>query len=289
MKRRRFALSLFALLLFGRSAAAQQRPLLTQDPEPIGAGQVLLEAGLDAAHDVFYPLSGMKGNLITLPTIGIDVGLGAVAEFQLTGGPFQRLSITARQPAPLASLVDITGSTTHAVKDIEIGAKIRLAAEGAHRPVVAFRFSTRLPNAKHASGLGQDTTDFSASLLAAKTLRSIRVVGNAGFTIMSEPLDPAKQNDLLTYGVSIAHALTDRTALVGEVNGRWSTRNGVAPVGTESRALVAVGARSTRGAVRFDGGISFGVTAVDPTVGLTAGVTYVFNAFTSPQSQPDIR
>ena len=168
------------------------------------------------------------------------------------------------------------------MKDIEIGAKIRLMVEGDHRPAFAFRFSTRLPNAKHASGLGQDTTDFSASLLAAKTVQSIRVVVNTGFTIMSEPLDAAKQNDLLTYGLSITHAMTERVELVGDVNGRWSTRNGVAPVGTESRARATVGGRYTRGAVRFDGGVCFGLTAVDSKVGLTAGVTYVFNAFALP-------
>ncbi len=105
---------------------------------------MLLEGGVDAARDAFYPLSGLKGNLIAVPTIGIVVGLNGIAEFHLSGGPFQQLSITERQPAPLASLVDTTGSTTRAVKDIEIGAKIRLMAEGDHRPAVAFRFSTRL-------------------------------------------------------------------------------------------------------------------------------------------------
>ena len=103
-----------------------------------------------------------------------------------------------------------------------------------------------------------------------------------GFTIMSEPLDSAKQNDVLTYGASIARALTDRTEVVGELAGRWSTRNGVAPLGTESRARITVGGRYTRGAVRFDGGVFVGLTAVDPTVGLTVGVTYVFSAFTLP-------
>ena len=282
MNTTRVAPFLCAWLAFGRPAAAQQRPLVSQDPEPIGAGRVLIEGGMDATHHEFYPLSGLQGNRIAVPTIGISVGLSAIVEFQLIGGPFQQLSITERRPAPLASLVTATGATTHAVKDIEIGAKIRLVAEGAQRPAFAFRFSTRLPNAKHESGLGQDTTDFSASLLAAKTVQSIRVVANTGFTIMSEPLDPAKQNDVLTYGASIARALTDRTEVVGELAGRWSTRNGVAPLGTESRARLTVGGRYTRGAVRFDGGVFVGLTAVDPTVGLTVGVTYVFSAFTLP-------
>ena len=36
------------------------------------------------------------------------------------------------------------------------------------------------------------------------------------------------------------------------------------------------------GTVRFDAGAFFGLTTVDPTVGFTAGFTYVFNAFRVP-------
>jgi hypothetical protein len=99
---------------------------------------------------------------------------------------------------------------------------------------------------------------------------------------MSEPLDATKQNDVLTYGLSFARALTERAEVVGEINGRLSTRNGVAPIGTESRGLLTLGARFTQGPVRVDAGLFFGLTAVDPTIGFTTGVTYVFNAFTLP-------
>ena len=44
------ALTLLALLAMSSAALAQQRPLITEDPEPIGAGRVLLEGGIDAAH-----------------------------------------------------------------------------------------------------------------------------------------------------------------------------------------------------------------------------------------------
>jgi hypothetical protein len=270
---------LFALV---RPCAAQQRPLVTEDPASIGAGRVLIEGGIDFAHNQEYPLSGLKGNLWRLPTIGISVGLSSIAELQIDGGPYDVLTITERRPAPLASLVTATGTSTHAVDDIMIGTKIRLAPETVSRPSFGFRFATRLPNAKHESGLGQDTTDFYASILSAKTVQSIRIVGNLGFAIMSEPLDSTKQNDVLTYGASFARAMTTATELVGELNGRVSTRNGIAPIGTESRGTLKLGGRYTRGAVRFDGGVFFGLTTVDPTIGLTAGFTYVFDAFKVP-------
>src|SRR6202043_3775785 len=140
---------------------------------------------------------------------------------QLTGGPYTRLAIASRSTAPLANVVTATGDTTHAVEDLAIGAKIRLVPETAGRPGFGFRFSVRLPNAKHKSGLGQDTTDFSASLLAGKTIAALRVAGNIGFTIMSEPLNSIKQNDVITYGLSFAQRIGHDVALVGDVNGRW--------------------------------------------------------------------
>ena len=33
------------------AAAAQQRPHVTEDPEPVGAGRILIESGFDYARD----------------------------------------------------------------------------------------------------------------------------------------------------------------------------------------------------------------------------------------------
>jgi hypothetical protein len=268
--------------LLARQAAAQQRPLVTEDAEPIGAGRVLIEGGIDFAHNQEYPVSGLKGDLWRIPTIGISVGLSSIAELQIDGGPFDHLSIKERNAAPLSSLVTVTGTSTHDVDDIVIGMKIRLVPENESRPAIAFRFATKLPNASNESGLGLDTTDFYASLLAAKTVQSVRVVGNIGVGILSDPTNGNRQNDVLTYGVSFARAMTTEAELVGEINGRASTRKGGPLPGTESRSILKFGGRYTRGPVRFDAGIFFGLTSVDPTVGLTAGFTYVFNAFTLP-------
>src|SRR5262249_52336955 len=131
-------------------------------------------------------------------------------------------------------------------------------------------------------GIGQDTTDFGASLLLAKTIQSVRVVGNAGWVSMSEPLDGTRQNDVLTYGLSFARAVTNRTEIVGEINGRASVRTGAAAIGTESRGKLKLGGRFTPGPIRFDAAVFFGLNAVDPTVGFTVGVTYVINAFRVP-------
>lgn len=281
MRLRVIPVVVFALVL-ARSAAAQQRPLTTEDPEPIGAGRLLIESGIDFAADQQYPVSGLEGNLWRVPTIGLSIGISSIAEFQIDGGLFNRLAIDERRPAPLSHLVTVTGNHTSDVEDFVIGTKIRLLPESPGHPAFAFRFATKLPNAGNEKGQGLDTTDFYASLLAAKTIQSIRVVGNIGIGILADPTVGDRQNDVLTYGLSFARALTDRGELVGELNGRVSTRAGDPFPGTETRGLLKLGGRYTRASYRLDVGAFFGLTTVDPSVGLTTGVTYVFNAFNVP-------
>ena len=270
------------LVLFALPAAAQQRPLVTEDPETIGTGRILTEFGFDYGKDVSYPASGLEGNLLRLPLIGISIGVSSIAEVQIDGGFYNRLSITERNLAPLSDMVTATGDSTSDVEDWSMGMKVRLLSETASRPAFGFRFATKLPNASNESGLGLDTTDFFASVLGAKTVESIRFVGNVGLGILGDPTRGDRQNDVVTYGFSMARALTQAAEIVGEINGQIDTASGVAPPGTGSRGQVRLGARYTLGGWRGDAAILLGVTSRDPSIGFAAGFTYVFNAFTLP-------
>jgi hypothetical protein len=268
------------VLLAAPPAFAQSRPLVTEDPETVPAGYMLVEAGLDYLRDAFYPVSGLKGNLWRIGTAGLGFGVSSIAEIQFDGGLRNRLQITSREPAPLSDMTVITGLSTSDIEDIVVGAKVRFLSETASRPAMAVRFSTRLPNAGNESGLGTDTTDFAFGVAIGKTVQSTRVVGNVGFAILADPVRGDRQNDVLTFGLSVARAVRTGVELVGEVNGRLNTRNGTPPIGTESRSLMRLGTRYTRGPVRADGAFILGVTRNDPTWGFTAGVTWVFAAFT---------
>lgn len=275
-------LALAFVLAAAASALAQQRPLQTEDPEVIGAGRIMFEAGIDYEHDYFLPVSGLRGNLISVPPMGISIGISSIAEIQIDGGIYQKLNITERvYGAPFSTLLDINGDSTSDVDDISIGAKIRFLSEGASRPSMAFRFSTRLPNASNETGLGKDIQDFSAGLILGKTVQSVRVVTNVGLLILSSPVRAAAQDDLLTYSLSVARAISSKAELVGEFVGRANFANIITP-GAEDRGLLRFGARYTKGSVRIDGGMMLGLTARDPEFGLTAGLTWVFNAFRVP-------
>ncbi len=268
------------LALPARTALAQSRPLVTEDPETVPAGRILLEGGFDATRDTQFPASGLTGTLWRIGTFGLSFGVSSIAEIQLDGGIRNRLSIVSTNPdAPLASMLTVTGSTTSDFEDLRIGAKVRVVSETETRPAFAIRFATRLPNAGNESGLGLDTTDFHFAFLGAKTVQSVRMVGNFGFAILGDPVRGDRQNDVVEYGVSVARAVATGVELVAELNGRFSSRSGEAPVGTGTRSMLRAGGRVTRGQVRLDGALLVGITTEDPSWGMSAGFTWVFRAF----------
>ena len=273
---------LVILLAAGRPGFAQQRPLVTEDPETVGSGLILIEGGVEYQEDLFYPVSGLTGNLLRIGTLGVSFGISSIAELQIDGGIIQRLTVTDIEPAPLSSELTFTGNHTKDYEDITIATKVRLLSEAAGRPAIALRFATRLPNASTESGIGLDTTDFYLTGILGKTVQSIRIVGNLGLAILTDPTRGYRQNDVITYGMSLARAITQGVEIVGEVNGRLNTRGHATPPGTESRSIMRVGGRFTKGTVRIDGGLLVGLTSRDPSYGLTGGFTWVFNGFTVP-------
>ncbi len=278
-------LAFFASLASATTAFAQQRPLVTEDPEVIGPGRLLIEGGFDWERDVSFPVSGLTGNRLSIPTFGLSVGLGSIAELQMDWGFYQRLNITERQiTAPLAGVLRITGDRTSDIEDLVLATKVRVSSESPGRPAVGLRLATKLPNASNENGLGTDMTDFFASLLVAKTVQSIRVVGNGGIAIVGDPTsDVPQQHDFLTFGLSVAQALTTSAELVGEINGQLNfAEEGKHLPGGENRAAMRFGGRYTRGTVRVDAGVVLGMTSRDPQIGVTAGFTWVFNAFQIP-------
>lgn len=271
------------LIAFPLAASAQQRPLVTEDPETIGSGNILLEGGFDYLWDQPYPVSGLQGNLLRFPVLGVSFGISSIAELQVDGGLYNRLAIKERDAtAPLYRMVTATGDTTSDVEDIVIATKVRLLSENPGRPAVGLRFATELPVAGNESGLGLDTTDFYVSALVGKTVQSLRLVGNLGLGILEDPIRGDRQNDVLLYGVSVARAIAQGVEIVGEFNGRANFREGEPPPGTESQATMRIGGRYTTGTTRIDAGLLLGMTSQDPNVGFTAGVTWVFKAFTVP-------
>jgi len=259
------------------TAHAQQRPLVTEDPETIGAGHVLLEGGFSLDSEQSNFVNGLRGDISRFASVGASIGIGAAAEVQIDGGIFQRLTVTERLPnAPLETItLLLPGDSATSLEDLIVATQIRLVSETASRPALGIRFGTKLPIADPEKGVGLGTMDFFASFLIAKTVRSVRTVGNAGLLVFSNPVTPGDSASALGYGFSIARALTDAFEIVGEVNGRLSSFEEIVPGSPSSRAVLRVAGRYTYAMLRLDFGILAGITNSDPNFGISAGATYV--------------
>lgn len=257
-------------------AAAQHRPLRTQDPVPVAAGRVVVETGIEWLPDRSFPLSGLTGDLWRIPTIGFSIGFGR-AELQIDGG-FQGMAIDRRDPdAPFADRLDVDGDATWDIVDPVVAMKVLLRHEGAREPAVGVHLATKLPSADTSQGIGSDATDFFVTVLAAKGLGDARIGASLGLGILGIPQTGHRQNDVLTYGGFATLPLTDRWTAVAEANGRVDLK-GDTPPGTEDHGQARLGLRRD-GRVRWDAALVAGLAEDDPDLGLTVGATVEFDAF----------
>ena len=278
------ALAALLALLCAGPAAAQQRPLLTEDPESIGAGLMLLEGGFEYTWEQPYPVSGLRGHLLRAPMLGVSFGVSSIAEVQIDGISYQRLRVLERGRGPLSAIVNVTGETAQDMDDLVVGTKVRVIPETDVSPSFALRFATRLPNAGNESGLGVDSMAFFNTLLVGKSFGPARIVANVGLGILSDPVRGDRQNDVVVYGVSVARALNPFTELVAEVNGHGNTRRGTPPPGTDTSGHLRAGVRYRLGPLRLDGAVISGLTSRDGKFGVTAGVTWIFPGLPVPAS-----
>lgn len=260
------------------TAHAQQRPLVTEDPETIGSGRILLEGGFSLDQDQTNFAHRVTGDIARLATFGVSVGISPSAEVQIDGGLVQRLDVTGRVtshvPIPGRTLL-VAGDRASSMEDFIVATKIRLGSETPSRPALGIRFGTKLPTAVPDKGIGLGTTDFFASFLVAKTVQSVRTVGNVGLIVLGSPAAPQDSATTLGFGVSVARALTNEFEVVGEVNGRLTPFEKIVPAGLESRGVLRLAGRYTYAMLRLDFGLLVGITNRDPNFGISAGATYV--------------
>ena len=205
---KRFVTGLVLSLALAAPAAAQQRPLVTEDPETIGSGLILFEGGFDSAARSLSRCRACTGDLLRLPTLGLSFGVELDRRAADRRRPLQPAQCQRARTRRRCRACSISPATRPATSRTSSSAtKVRLLSETAGRPAIGVRFATKLPNASNENGIGLDTTDFYASLLMGKTVQSVRIVGNAGLGILGDPTRGDRQGDVLTYGFSVARAV----------------------------------------------------------------------------------
>jgi len=263
--------------------SAQQRPLQTDDPEILGVGRVRIDAGIDYLQSYRFPLSGLKGDLTRLGVIGLRVGAGEYAEFQISGVIQDFLSITQRSEPVIPP--SFHGNATSDFGDLTLAAKLKLSGERPRKPGLAFKFAVQLPNESNESGLGTDETRFFAALLASKKLARAQWIANLGLAILGSPVIPNTQADKRTYVLAVIIPVHRRLNLVGDATGM----KGPQRVGNEDRAQARLGLQFSSGSIRWDVAAVAGLERYDPSSGVSVGFTYEFQAFAKPRRPKTVK
>ena len=263
------------LLSFTMIAAAQQRPLITEDVDIIPPGTIRIEAGLDFMQGARYTVSGIKGDLTRVGVIGVNFGMGPNVEFQIEGVAQNYLSINSRGVSAIP--LDLpAGNSTNDIGDFTLSAKFKLRNETRRGPSLGFRFGVELPNSNEARGIGLNQTNAFGSILVGKKFGPdgrLNTFGNLGIAILTAPTEFFTQNDVLTYGVAGIFRINKQFSIAAEVNGRANTRPGDGPLGTESQAEARLGMQIRASGLRFDFAGIKGLTNFSPNSGFTVGVT----------------
>jgi hypothetical protein len=252
----------------------QQRPFKTDDAEILGTGRIRVGLGIEFLQDQSYSLSGLEGNLIRLGVLGIHVGAGEYAEFQISGVAQDFLSVTGRNEAVIPS--SFPGNSTSDFGNLILGTKLKLVDENCLRPAMAFKFAVELPNAKYDSGLGTNETEFYSSLLFKKHFGRSQIMADLGFAILGSPVLQGRQTDPFTYGIAAVVPVHRSVNFVAEIHGRQGPRG---RVGNENKSQVRAGIRFRTRGIRWDLAGVAGLMEFDPKSGIIVGMTYEFQAF----------
>lgn len=251
---------------------------IRRDPPIQPVGEVAVGSwlvGLGAAHaaDIYFPVSGLGGDLGSLGSLTLAYGLAPRAILEIRGDLYRRLSIRHREPSSVPLDPEVEAGSTRDVGDFRLG--LTLAPLGASRGLSAGgRLEVTLPNSSERKGIGTNTTDVRLSLLAGYGSGSVRVTGDMGVAILEAPLETFKQNDVFVYSAEILYRPAGEAFRVSlGLDGRANTRAKI-PLGTEDRGEVQLGAEYGGKRWLADARLAIGYVSEGPAWAIAGGVAY---------------
>jgi hypothetical protein len=245
------------------AAAAQTRPLLTEEAGTGPGGRLILEVGVEGIRGEPNFLTGRERDRWDLPVL------------RLVHSPAESVEIDLEWVGRVVARRDPDFGDVSDYGDVTLRAKVRFLEENERpgRPGLAARFGVTLPQTSFGNGLGPNTLRMSAQLLLSRSLGRLAVHANAGLAIHDEALRPHEQRDFLAYGLALvgnAGRLDAAVELAGLAG------NGMP--GADAHAELRAGLRFRTGRVAWDAALRRGLARADGDWGATAGLAWTVRA-----------
>lgn len=221
-----------------------------------------------------FPLAALEGDLLAPARLTVAYGVARGVVLEVRGDVWRVLDIDRRGTSRVPLDRDVEDGTTTDHGDLRVGAVMTLAGD---REGFAggLRLEMKVPSSDEEKGIGTNTTDLRAGLLATWGGGPWRFTGDAGIGILEAPLESFEQNDVVVYSGELLYRPADGPLrLFLGVDGRASTRDRV-PVGTEDLGEFRAGAEWRFGEWLVDGGLAAGYAGTSPDWGLAAGIAWL--------------
>ena len=258
-KRRVIALAAVFGATCAARAAAQTRPLQTEEAHTAPKGRIALEAGaafMDAEPNF---RTGQPRQRWDVPVLNVVFS------------PAANVEVDVEWVGRVIAVDDPRFGSVSDFGDVTLRSKFRLLDEYKSRPAVALRFGVTLPETSAEKGLGPNMLRMQAQALASKSFDRLSLHANAGFAIQDVPLAENLQSDFLAYGVAAVYALAEKVDVLVEGAGLVGHAHRGADQRNEVRAGLRYGGKSR---LRWDAALRRGLSEADGTWGFTAGLTW---------------
>jgi len=199
-------------------------------------------------------------DVLSLPMLGLNVGLGKRVELQLT---YEVLFVEEEE----LKIKEVWKSG-----DLAFFTKIGILEEGRRLPGIGVKLGAKLPNTSDAYRVGTNETDLAFLALFEKTFASFTTTANLGFLILSDPFRNVTQDDLLSYGVACTFPwksnLTYTAEIAGQAGGTFHNE----------RAAAVAHLYFQNGALTWNLATRVGLIENSEDWGISAGVRWTFDA-----------
>ncbi|MDH3297506.1 MAG: hypothetical protein OEM96_04400 [Gemmatimonadota bacterium] len=259
------------------TGSAQMARLSTTPPiAEVRQGDALLGFGISYGFDQTFPLSGLKGDLLSIGRFVAAYGIADHAVLQLEWDALRILRI--EQAGPSAVML-AAGSGEGHTSDLA-DARITLTyAPFSLRSGVLFGgwAAFELPNSEQSRGIGNNTSNALVGGLVSIPREHLTLTGRLGLGILESPLRQFSQDDVVVYGVDGLVDVTDRLRLTVSVDGRTNPRRTVS-LGAEDVGAIRAGAEIQVGGWRIDGGLASGFAHRSPAWQVDLGLSWIRRA-----------
>jgi len=260
MTRKTTAALAFVTLVAAGRAAAQTRPLQTEEATTAPAGRLVLEVGQDAMADEPNFLTGNTRNRFDGPSL------------RLVWSPADNVEVDVEWVTWIATPDDPDFEGASDFGDVTLRTKLRFRDGGERGPTLGARYTVTLPQTEYEEGLGPNTLRMSAQLLLTQPIGPARLHLDAGVSIEDQPDRAHFQRDLFAFGAALELPVADHLRVMGELAGKTGDGTPGADERIEARLGVAWNGGGRFGA---DAAVRRGLADADGTWGFTAGVRFL--------------